>query len=366
MAKTFKHLFERITDFQNLLFAAKKAQKGKRYRESTLAFNFNLESNLFELQRELRSKTYAPGSYRDFIVRDSKQRLISAAPYRDRVVHHAVMNVIEPLFDPIFISDTYACRQGKGTHAALFRFREFLKRRRYVLKCDIQKYFQTIDHEMLLDKLRCRIADRDAIWLLERIVGSRDFNNVAPAVYFPGDDLFTPHVRCRGIPIGNLTSQFFANLYLNDFDHHLKEKLRVGEYLRYVDDFCVFGDDKTRLNDVRAAIIDLLAGHRLRLHDGKSRIHTLKEGVEFLGFRHLPDRIRVRSENVKRFKRRMRKLQEKHKRDKVSLDRIKASVVSWIAHSSYANSHKLREELIPSFVFTNMERAENEPCCPRR
>jgi len=366
MAKTFKNLFEKITDFQNLLLASKKAQKGKRFRDSTLAFNFNLEANLFALRDELKSKTFEPGPYRDFIVHDSKMRLISAAPYRDRVVHHAVMNVIEPLFDPIFIYDTYACRKSKGVHAALFRFREFLARRRYVLKCDIRKYFQSMDHEILLSKLRRKIADREATWLLEKIVGSRDFNDVTPAVYFPRDDLFTPHQRRRGIPVGNLTSQFFANLFLNDFDHWINEELRGGSYLRYVDDFCVFGDDKAHLNDVRTAIIEQLAGLRLRLHDGKSRIYTLKEGIEFLGFRHLPNQVRVRTENVKRYKWRMRRLREDYEDGNISIDRVTASVVSWVAHASYADSYRLRGEMIPSFAFKKGGRAEIGPCCSRR
>ncbi|NLH47507.1 MAG: RNA-dependent DNA polymerase [Myxococcales bacterium] len=361
MAKTFKHLFPRIADFQNLLLAAKKAQTGRRYKPSALAFNFELESNLFRLQDELRSGDYEPGPYRDFIVKDSKKRLISAAPYRDRVVHHAVMNVIEPLFDPMFIYDAYACRKGKGTHAALFRFRGFLAKHRYVLKCDIRKYFQSMDHEILLGKLRRKVADRDALRLLEKIVGSRDFNETAPRFFFSGDDLFTPHKRRRGIPVGNLTSQFFANLYLNDFDHWLTEELRAGSYLRYVDDFCVFADDKARLNQVRAAIIDYLGGHRLRLHDGKSRIYTAREGIEFLGFRHLPDRVRVRRENVKRFGKRMRALQDDYTEGRVTIDRVRASLASWLAHASYADSYRLREELLPSFVFVKGGRAAIEP-----
>jgi retron-type reverse transcriptase len=351
LAKTFKNFFPEIVSFQNLFLASRKTQKGKRYRESALAFNMDLESNLFRLHEELLSKTYHHGPYHDFIVKDSKKRLISAAPYRDRVVHHAVINVIEPRFDPSFIPDSYACRKDKGTHAALLRFREFLKRHKYVLKCDIRKYFQSIDHEILIEKLSRRIADRDAMWLLSEIVGSRSFNDKSPVIYYSGDDLFTPHERKRGIPVGNLTSQFFANLYLNDFDHWIKEELRAGPYLRYVDDFCVFGDDKKRLNEIREAVIDYLAGLRLSIHDGKSRTYTVKEGVEFLGFRHLPHMTKVRKENVKRFKARMRRLQEEYSKGEVSFSEIGASVTSWISHAAYADSYRLREQLLPSFVF---------------
>ncbi len=355
MAKTFKHCFEKIADFQNLLIAAQNAQKGKRYRDSVLEFNIRLEENLFELREELLAKTYEPGPYRDFIVRDSKKRLISAAPYRDRVIHHAVINVIEPLFDKCFIHDTYACRKQKGTHAALARFRHFLSRHRYVLKCDVMKYFQSMNHDILMGKLRRKIADKDALWLLEKIIASRDFNRQAPVFYFPGDDLFTPHRLRRGIPVGNLTSQFFANLYLNDFDHWLKENLRVGPYLRYVDDFCVFGDDKAKIKEIRSAIMEYLARHRLRLHEGKSRIYTVKEGVEFLGFRHLPGRVRIRRENVKRFIARTRRMQKEYAKGLVDDDRVRASIESWISHASNADSYRLRRDLIPSFVFTRGE-----------
>jgi len=351
MPRTFKNLYPQITSFANLLLASKKAQAGKRYQENVLAFNFNLESELFRMQEELRSKTYQPGPYRHFMVHDSKPRLISAAPYRDRVVHHAIMNIMEPLFDPSFIFDCYACRRGKGTHAALFRFREFLARHRYVLKCDIKKYFQSMDQEILLEKLRRKIADSETRWLLAVIIGSTDFNEQNPNRYFPGDDLFAPLARRRGIPVGNLTSQFFANLYLNDFDHWLVEELRAGPYLRYVDDFCVFGDDKERLNRIRSSIQEYLATLRLSIHEGKSRIYTTKEGIEFLGFRHLPERNRVRKENVKRFKLRMRKLEQDYADGAIPLSRVSDAVVSWVAHAAYANSEELRKELFPGFSF---------------
>ena len=351
MPRTFKNLYPQITSFANLLLAAKKAQAGKRYQENVLAFNFQLEPELFRLQEELRNKTYRPGPYRDFMVYDSKPRLISAAPYRDRVVHHAIMNVIEPRFDSMFIFDSYACRKSKGTHAALFRFREFLARHRYVLKCDIRKYFQSMDQEILLEKLRRKIADSETLWLLAAIIGSTDFNDQNPNRYFPGDDLFAPLARRRGIPVGNLTSQFFANLYLNDFDHWLLEELRAGPYLRYVDDFCVFGDDKERLNQIRSSIQEHLATLRLSIHEGKSRIYTTKEGIEFLGFRHLPGRTRVRQENLKRFKGRMRKLQREYGEGKIPLTRVRDSIVSWVAHASYAHSEELRRKVFSDFAF---------------
>ncbi len=366
MAKTFKRLYPEITGFENLLQAAHRAQKGRRYRDSTLAFNARLEENLHVLRRELLDGSYEPGEYRDFFIEDSKKRLISAAPYRDRVVHHAVMAVIEPLFDRSFIFDTYACRKGKGSHAALLRFRRFLAGHRYVLKCDIRKYFQSMDHEILLAKLERRIACAPTMDLLRRIVGSRDFNAESPPVYFSGDDLFAPIVRRRGIPVGNLTSQFFANLYLNDFDHWLTEELRAGPYVRYVDDFCVFGNDKSKLNAVRAKIVERLGDLRLRMHDGKSRIYTQREGIEFLGFRHLPGRVRVRRENLLRFKRRMRDLQSEYRGGRVTDERVRASVVSWIAHTAWADSRTLRRTLIPTFAFVRASNPRAATACGTR
>ncbi|MBI5527567.1 MAG: RNA-dependent DNA polymerase, partial [Deltaproteobacteria bacterium] len=321
------------------------------YRESALAFNFDLERNLIRLQRELSDQSYEPGPYRDFVVRDSKKRLISAAPYRDRVVHHAIINVIEPLFDPSFIDDSFACRKGKGTHAALARFRGWLPNYRYVLKCDIRKYFQSIDHEILTDMLARRIGDTRVMWLLGKVIASRDFNDTAPVWHFPCDDLLAPAERRRGIPVGNLTSQFFANLYLDGFDHWVKEGLKARAYLRYVDDFCVFGDEKSELGELRAEFVDKLHELRLRIHPGKSRVYTLKEGVEFLGFRHLRGRVRLRRENVRRFIARMRRYQADYKKGLVTLDKVRASLIAWSAHAEHAESEALRRRLIPSFSF---------------
>jgi retron-type reverse transcriptase len=217
--KTYNHLFDRIVAFDNLLPAARKAQKSKRFKPATALFNFNLEKELLRLQRELLEKRYAHGGYHDFTIYDPKMRLISAAPYRDRVVHHALCNVIEPLFDRSFIFDTYACRKGKGTHAAVDRYTVFARKNRYVLKCDIRKYFPSIDQDILLGIIRRKIKCNDTLWLIEQIVRSRADSGVI--CYFPGDDLFTPYQRARGLAIGNLTSQFFANLYLDGFDHYV-------------------------------------------------------------------------------------------------------------------------------------------------
>lgn len=228
--KRVGYLWSHLISFDNLLRSAEKACKGKRFRPSTAAFHFNLEHELWALHEELANKTYRPGTYRSFFIHEPKKRQISAAPYRDRVVHHALTQVLEPIFEKCFISDSYACRKGKGTHAAVDRCQEFARQFRYVLKADIQKFFPSIDHEILKQLVARRIKDPDVLWLVSQII---DHSNPQEEVqnWFSGDDLFTPTEHSRGIPIGNQTSQFFANVYLDPLDHFVKNRLRIKGYV---------------------------------------------------------------------------------------------------------------------------------------
>jgi retron-type reverse transcriptase len=255
--KRYRNLWEQIIAFENLLQASRQAQRGKRFNPNVLAFNDNLEAELHQLQHELATQTYRPGTYTTFQIRDPKPRLISAAPYRDRVVHHALCNIITPLIERTFIADTYANRVGYGTHKALQRFISFARSSRYVLQCDIRKYFPSIDHEILKAIIRRKLKCSDTLWLLDTII---DHSNPQEPVleYFPGDTLLTPLQRRHGLPIGNLTSQFLANLYLNGFDHFVKEQIKARKYLRYVDDFALFSDDREFLAAARSAIEEYL------------------------------------------------------------------------------------------------------------
>ncbi|MBI2876702.1 MAG: hypothetical protein HYY20_07455 [Candidatus Tectomicrobia bacterium] len=215
--KSYGHLYEQICSFENLLLAARKAQRGKRFRENVGRFNLGLERELLALQEELRGQTYRPGGYREFKIFRPKacpgprsgERLISAAPYRDRVVHHALCNVIEPLFDRTFIHDSYACRKGKGTHRAVNRLTAFCRRSRYALQCDIRKYFPSIDHEILLGLISRKIRDKQVLGLIRVILDASNPQEPVPDLYFEGDDPAAALARRRGIPIGNLISQFF-------------------------------------------------------------------------------------------------------------------------------------------------------------
>jgi retron-type reverse transcriptase len=347
--KTYNHIFDRIAAFDNLLMAARKAQQSKRFKPATALFNFNLEKELLRLQRELIEKRYAHGGYHDFTIYDPKMRLISAAPYRDRVVHHALCNVIEPLFDRSFIFDTYACRKGKGTHAAVDRYTVFARKNRYVLKCDIQKYFPSIDQDILLGIIRRKIKCKDTLWLIEQIVRSRADSGVI--CYFPGDDLFTPYQRARGLAIGNLTSQFFANLYLDRFDHFVKETLRCRYYIRYVDDFVLFDDSKGRLNQLKAQMIDYLDTLRLRLHPRKCRVYRVDEGIGFLGYRIYPHYRLLKKQNVLHFRRKLKKLQHGYQNGCIGADAVKQSIQSWIAHTGHADTYRLRRRILAGAVF---------------
>ncbi len=348
--KRYGNLYPKILEFDNILLAARKAQKGKRFRDNVLDFNYNLETELIKIQKELTDKNYQPGAYRTFHLRSPKSRLISAAPYRDRVVHHALCNIIVPIFERTFISDSYANREGYGTHRALRRFTEFARSSRYVLQCDIRKYFPSIDHEILKQLIRRKIKCQDTLWLIDKII---DNSNEQEEVihYFPGDDLLTPLQRRHGLPIGNLTSQWMANIYLSGLDHFVKEEIKAPKYVRYVDDYALFSDDKEFLAQARLAIEEYLVKLRLKIHPIKSQLFETKHGASFLGFRIFPDRIRVRNSNLHRARRRLKRLQTDYAQGKINWQDVKQSLNSWVAHLEHGDTWQLRKKIFSSLVF---------------
>jgi retron-type reverse transcriptase len=349
--KRYGNLYPQITDFANLVLAAHQAQRGKRFREKILKFNYNLEAELAKIKSELESKTYQPGRYKTFEICEPKPRLISAAPYRDRVVHHALCNIIVPIFERTFIADSYANRLGFGTHKALRRFTSFARSSRYILQCDIKKYFPSIDHEILKSLLRCKLKCDDTLWLSDTIINS---SNPQESVieHFPNDDLLSPLQRRKGLPIGNLSSQFFANVYLNSLDHFVKEQLKAKKYVRYVDDFALFSDDYGFLSEARLAIEEHLVSLRLKLHPVKSQLFETRHGASFLGFRILPDTIRVRTENLRRGQRRLQKLQRDYTQGRIEFQDVDCSIQSWVAHLAHGDTWRLRQKIFASLVFT--------------
>ena len=254
MPHTFRHLFEHICEFEPLLAAYRRARRGKRRRPDVAAFEFRCEDNLFELAAELRTGTYRPSPYRSFrVAENGKQRVISAAPFRDRVVHHALCAVLEPIWEPRFIHDSYASRPGKGTHAALNRAQHFARGHGYALQLDVQQFFPSIDHAILRGQLARHIADARVLALVDLVLagGAATLRDEYRMVYFPGDDLFAAE-RPRGLPIGNQTSQFWANVYLHPLDLFAKQALGCRAYLRYCDDLLLFAHDKATLHRWRA------------------------------------------------------------------------------------------------------------------
>ncbi|MBD2214692.1 RNA-dependent DNA polymerase [Nostoc linckia FACHB-104] len=347
--KRYGNLYPQIINFENILLASRQAQKGKRFRDNVLDFNYHLETELIRLQQQLTDKTYQPGAYRTFHLINPKSRLISAAPYRDRVVHHALCNIIVPIFERTFIADSYANRLGFGTHRALRKFTHFARNSRYVLQCDIKKYFPSIDHIILKQLIRRKIKCPDTLWLIDTLINNSNEQETV-IDYFGGDDLLTPVTRRKGLPIGNLTSQFFANIYLNSFDHFIKEQLKISKYVRYVDDFALFSDERELLADARLAIEEYLAKLRLKNHPIKSQLFETKIGASFLGFRIFPDIIRVRNNNLHQARRRLKRLQADYAQGRIELEKVNQSIQSWFAHLEHGDTWQLRQQ-----IFTSLE-----------
>lgn len=335
--KTHKKIFGQICDFGNLLAAARKAQRGKRKEPDVYAFNAQLERNLLRLQEQLLAGTWMPGIYRDFYVYEPKKRLVSAAPYEDRVVHHALCRVLEPIWETMFIYDSYACRVGKGTHAAADRYTQFSRKAKYVLKCDISRYFENVAHGILLAEIRRYVRDRDVIDLVGKILASNDSRPGAS----PG----------RGIPIGNLTSQFFANVYLNRFDHWIKEELGQGFYIRYVDDFVILADEKPALHEAFAALEEKLAEIGLTVHPRKRTVFPVTEGCDFMGYRIWPEHRRLRPKTGYHSRRKLVRLAQRFRDGEITLDRVRASVAAWIGHVKHADTWGLRKAVLGQLSF---------------
>jgi len=334
LSRSFGGLFDKLTSFENLLGAFLRARRGKRAKPAVARFEMDLELRLLGLQRELVAGAWRPGPYRSFYVHEQKKRLITAAPFRDRVVHHALLAVLEPVYEPCFIHDSYACREGKGQHAAINRFQHWARGRRFVLRGDVRKFYPSVDHELLLALLSRRIRDRRVLRLCRSILdsGAGILEPEYELAWYPGDDLFSPLARKRGLPIGNLSSQFFGNVYLNGLDHFVKERLCCRRYLRYMDDFAVFDDSKARLAQARRRIGCFLAGLRLEPAAGRTRVWRTSDGVEFLGFRVYPGHRLVRKVTAFRYGRRLSRLRK---------DQVSKSLTAWFGHTCHGDCFRI-------------------------
>ena len=342
MPKTYRHLYNTICEFGNLHQAYLKARRNKRYRPEVLAFSAHLEEELLQLRQELLSGNYRTGDYRCFEVQEPKRRLVAALPFRDRVVQHALCNIIEPILDSRFIHDSYACRTGKGAHAGADRVTAFLREahrnngQAWVLKGDVAQYFPSVDHEILLGLVGRTIRCGATMNLAREIVNS----------------WHTAGMHGRGIAIGNLTSQLFANLYLNELDQFVKHELRQRHYIRYMDDFIVVGDDKATLNSIRQNVVEFLADKLALRTNSKTQVFPAAQGVDFLGYRIWATHRLLRKGSIKRMKRKLRHFSELYARGDIDLGRISASVQSWVGHCGHADTYNLRNRIFAEVNLT--------------
>lgn len=342
--------FDTVCSWPHLLRAFGCAARGKRRTPAAAAFEYQLSDRLLQLRHELLHGTYVPGAYTHFFIHEPKRRKISAASFRDRVVHHALSAVIEPRFERVFIPDSYANRIGKGTHRAIDRLQQFARRYRYVLRADIRQHFASIDHAVLLAGLGRLIPEPDVMALIERIVaGGRDvLRDEYDMAWFPGDDLLAA-CRPRGLPIGNLTSQFWSNCYLHPFDLFVKRELGCRAYLRYVDDFALFADSKATLWRWKAAVQARLARLRLTIHDRGAQVTPTAGGVTWLGVVVFPEYRKVKARKVRHATRRLRERYKAYRAEEISFGEFDATVQGWINHVRHADSWGLRRHLLAPF-----------------
>jgi len=344
--------FERVCAWDNLLLAWRKASRGKRGLPSTAAFEHRLADRLLALRDELAAGRYRPGTYTHFYIHEPKRRRISAAPFRDRVVHHALCNVLEPHFERRFLPNSYANRAGKGTHGAIDQVQRLARRYRYALRMDIVQHFASIDHAILRQGLAKVVGDAGVITLVQGILagGDRVLEQECRMVWFEGDDLLAG-CRPRGLPIGNLTSQFWSNCYLHPFDLFVTRELGCPAYVRYVDDMVLFADDKPTLWEYKRRCMDRLARLRLTIHATEAQVQPVGCGLSWLGFVVFPDHRRVRGRKVRHAARCLTSRFDDWKAGRCSFAQFDAGVQGWINHVRYADTWGLRRKILEPFVW---------------
>jgi RNA-directed DNA polymerase len=335
-------LQDRLTAWSNISLPHANASRGKRGHAPAAEFEMLLADNLLDIQKELQEKTYQPGKYHSFYIHEPKKRLISAAPFRDRVVHHALCNVTTRMFENHFIPTSYANREGKGTHRALGECWKLTRRFKYFLSCDVTQFFPSIDHALLRHALQGMLPDDSIMWLIDKILesGQGVLSEEYKMVYFPGDDLFALN-RPRGLPIGNLTSQWWANCYLNQLDQFIKRELSCRAYLRYVDDLLLFADDKQTLWKWRKSILERLRSLRLAIHKEQAIPRPVTDGVRFLGFVTYPEKRLLKRGKGIAYQRKLKCLL-----NTASEETIKASIQGWINHLRYGDTWGLRRAIL--------------------
>jgi retron-type reverse transcriptase len=337
-------MFDEICTFSNLLKAHKKAAKGKKSKKSIFKFTMNLENELVQLQQALQNQSYLPSKHFTFFITDPKPRQISAAPFTDRVVHHAICNIIEPYFEQQFCTNSFANRKSKGTHKAIDLCQYYMKNYTHVLKTDIQKYFPSIHRAILTAIIQRTITCSKTLSLISKIIDSETPLEKFPN-YFLGDDLFSPNENAVGLPIGNLTSQLFANIYLNEIDQFLKLNFPSFPFIRYMDDVVIFGNNKEQLVELLKSLKLEASKLRLMLHSNKTFILPCSKELSFLGQKVLAGNKRLKGSNVRRFRKRISKKWAHVQKNKISHENFNQSLAGWMGHAKQANTFGLRKKI---------------------
>ncbi|MFH1365154.1 MAG: reverse transcriptase/maturase family protein [archaeon] len=352
--KTYDNLYEDIISLPNLYKAYFRAKKGKKNLKFQ-RFDKNLNENLWKLHEDLANKTYESSGYTVFYVKDYKKRKILAPSFRDHVLHHAIYNYLEEIYEQTFIFDSFACRKGKGTHFGLKRLKHFINKHSendYFIKCDISKYFYSIDHLKLKEIFAKKIKDKELLWLLGKIIDSHFEENIPAHIFNP----FTLNQE-KGIPIGNLISQLFANIYLNELDSFVKCQLDIKDYVRYVDDFVILEKDKSKVGKIISELKSFLENELyLKLEDKKIQVNKISFGVDFIGYVIFKRFTRVRTRNYRRFKNKLDEKFSQFWKNEISFEEIKCSLSSYFAHLSYTNSEKIKKRIVAVFLSRAVER----------
>lgn len=321
MAKRHGNLFPLICAPENVFAAYKKARRGKSQMMNVRRFEQDLSNNLEAISALLMNQTFTTARYHKTTIFEPKKRDIYVLPFApDRIVQHALMNIVAPIWEAMFIADSYACRVGKGIHAGSRRTMEFVRRFKYCLKADVSKFYQSVHHDTLFELVARKIKCRDTLWLLRDIIYS-----IAGG---------------RNVPIGNYTSQWFGNLYLNELDQFVKHERKLRGYVRYCDDFCLFHDDKGLLRELARVIPEFLSD-RLKLSLRICEVFPVTQGVDFLGYRHFPDYVLVRKSTAKRMRQRLRSLPQLLSRGAMSIDTFRSVIASIRGWLQWANTRHL-------------------------
>ncbi len=338
--RIFIKLFNTLVQPENLFYAWEEFKRDKGRKEDVLAFEKNLESEIFKLYRELKTCTYKHSGYESFFISDPKRRHIHKAIVRDRVLHHAIMNTLYPLYDKTFIDYSFSCRVGKGTHKGVQALRQMIAkasnnntRTVYILKCDVEKFFDSVHHEILITILKQRIKDDQLMDLLIEVIES--FTSERSTLF---DRV--------GLPIGNLTSQLFANIYMDKFDQHMKHTLKVKYYARYTDDFVIISNSREYLVSLISDISKFLnESLKLTIHPKKITIRKYTHGMDFLGYVTLPHYTRVRKRTMNRISRRLKEKMILYKLGSLEREKLDATLFSYLGVLSHANTYKFSEKL---------------------